>query len=751
MSSPASEMVPRAVRRRRVKTPSILQMEALECGAAALGIVLAHYGKWVPLEDLRTTCGVSRDGSRASNVLRAARGYGLEGNGIRIDPGELDNFRLPLIAFWNFNHFVVIKGTSKAGVLLQDPAVGSRTVTWEEFDGSFTGVALELNPGNDFVRDGEPPSAARGLRRRLVGGHPALVLCLLAGVGLLVPGLLVPAAVRIFVDQYLGAGDRSWLWVLVAAMAGAAVVQIGFTWLQQLVLLRLSTKLSVSMSTRFFGHALRLPVSFFTQRYAGHVVNRIALNDQVANLLSSQLSATLLSCFTALFYVILMAIYDWQLTLITLALAGGNVMVGTWGRRAQRDANDRIVSAQGTALGTMVGGLANIESLKASSDEASFFSRWAGQQAKLVNAQQDLALFTSTTAAAPVMLTSITTAVVIGVGAWQVIGGSLSIGTLTAFQVLVAGFMGPLALLVGFGQTVRQAAASLVSLDDVLDHPTDPDFDAVSSSGDGRSGDGRSGDGRSGDGRSGGGDTVRRALDLSGALELREVVFGYSPLEPPLVEGLSLQVEPGQRVALVGATGSGKSTVAHLAAGLDRPWSGSILVDGIDRRRLPRAVLAATLSHVDQDINLFEGSVADNITLWDPTITEEAMVRAASDAAIHDDIMRRPGGYARPILEGGADWSGGQRQRLEIARALASDPAILILDEATAALDALVEAEIDQRLRARGCSCLIVAHRLSTIRDSDEIVVLEAGKPVERGRHEDLFARGGQYASLVGQ
>jgi ATP-binding cassette subfamily C protein len=722
-------------------------MEALECGAAALGIVLAYYGKWVPLEDLRTACGVSRDGSRAANVIRAARTYGLEAKGMRLDPADLDDLELPVIVFWNFNHFVVINGTSKAGVSLQDPAVGSRTVTWDEFDTSFTGVALVLSPGDTFVRDGKPPSATKGLIRRLVGGHSALVLCLLAGIGLLVPGLLVPAAVRIFVDQYLGAGDRSWLWVLVAAMAGAAVVQIGFTWLQQLVLLRLSTKLSVSMSTGFFAHALRLPVEFFTQRYAGHVVNRIQLNDQVATLLSSQLSATLLSSVTAAFYVILMAIYDWQLTLITLVLAGGNVVVGTLGRRSQRDANDRIVAAQGTALATMAGGLVNIEALKSTSEENSFFSRWAGQQAKLVNAQQGLSLAISTTSAAPVMLTSISTAAVVGVGAWQVIGGHLSLGTLTAFQVLVVGFMGPLGQLVGFGQTVRQAAANLVSLDDVLDHPTDPDLEVAVSS----SGNGRSGDGRSGDGRSGAGGTAHGPVALSGALELRDITFGYSPLEPPLIEGFSLRVEPGQRVALVGATASGKSTVARLAAGLARPWSGSIEVDGTDRRRLPRPVLAATLSLVDQDIHLFEGSVADNITLWDPTITEEAIVRAASDAAIHDDIIRRPGGYARAILEGGADWSGGQRQRLEIARALATDPAILILDEATAALDALVEAEIDQRLRARGCSCLIVAHRLSTIRDSDEIVVLDHGRPVERGRHEDLLARGDQYSALVGQ
>jgi len=701
-------------------------MEALECGAAALGSVLAYYGKWVALEDLRAACGVSRDGSRAANILRAARSYGLEAKGIRLDPAGLGGVTLPIVVFWNFNHFVVVDGTSPRGVHLEDPAQGSRTVSWEEFDGSFTGVALTFSPGERFVRDGSPPSAIRGLASRLAGGNPALVLCLLAGVGLLVPGLAVPAGVRIFVDQYLVGGNRSWLWPLVAAMGIAALVQIAFTWLQQLVLLRLSTKLSLSMSTRFFNHVLRLPVDFFTQRYAGHIVNRVQLNDQIANLLSSQLSATLLGTITAAFYLVLMGIYDWQLTLITVVLAAGNIVVLLWGRRAQQDASRRIVATQGAVLATGVAGLVNIEALKATSEETSFFSRWAGQQAKLVNAQQDLSLSVSVSSAAPVMLSSLVAAAVIGIGAWQVIRGNLSLGSLIAFQVLVTGFTGPLGQLVGFGQTLRQAAATLVNLDDVLEHPTDPDFDPRES-------------------------VEAPSIALSGRLELRDVTFGYSPLEPPFIEGLSLVVEPGRRVALVGATASGKSTVARLTAGLQQPWSGAVCFDGTDRRSIPRAVLAASLSLVDQDIHLFEGTVWDNITLWDPTISEEAVVRAAMDACIHDDIVRRPGGYRRSILEGGADWSGGQRQRLEIARALATDPAILIMDEATAALDALVEEEIDQHLRARGCTCVIVAHRLSTIRDCDEILVLEAGNPVERGRHEELIALGGRYAELVAE
>jgi len=716
--------------KRRAKTPSILQMEAVECGAVALAMVLAHYGRWVSLEELRAACGISRDGSRAGNLLRAAREYGLQAKGLRLDSTGLGRLPLPAIVFWNFNHFVVVDGTNASGVHIEDPASGPRTVSWEEFDGSFTGVALSLRPGEGFERGGSPPSAWRGLLARLAGAYPAVTLCVLAGIGLLVPGLLVPAALRIFVDQYLVAGNSSWLSTLVIVMALAALVQIAFTWVQQSVLVRLSAKLSVTMSTRFFEHVLRLPITFFSQRYAGHIVNRIQFNDQIASLLSSQLASTVLATLTALLYAVLMFIYDWQLSLVALGLASVNLFAVIGGRHIQTEANRRIVQEQGKVIASAVGGLFNIEAMKATSEDATFFSRWAGQQAKLVTAQQDLAPTNAVLASVPTFIGNLTTAAVIGIGAWQVLLGTLSLGTLTAFQVLVVGFNGPLGQLVRFGQTIQQAAASLVAIDDVLDHPLDPEFDAKLTSGDGHA-------------------PTFRYTRLSGAIELDHVTFGYSRLDKPLIEDFCLRLEPGQRVALVGSTGSGKSTVSRLAAGITRPWSGRILLDGTDRRAIPRSVLAATLALVDQDIRLFAATVRDNLTLWDDTVTEEAMISAAVDAEIHDDIVRRPGGYDRLILEGGADWSGGQRQRLEIARALAGEPSVVVLDEATSALDPLIELVIDQRLRARGCTCLIVAHRLSTIRDCDEIVVLDAGSVVERGRHDDLMAHGGAYRTLV--
>ncbi|HEY2073627.1 MAG TPA: NHLP family bacteriocin export ABC transporter peptidase/permease/ATPase subunit, partial [Gaiellaceae bacterium] len=688
----------------------------------------------------RLECGVSRDGSKASNVLKAARKYGLEGVGKRMEPKSLPNVRLPAIIFWNFNHFLVVEGYGPKWVYLNDPATGPRRVTWEEFDGSFTGILLDLAPTDAFEKAGGPPSLVRGLAKRFHGGMPALVMCLLAGLGLLVPGLLVPAAVRTFVNEVLGQGNRSWQWLLVFGVGLAAVAQLAFTWLQQITLLRLSTKLAMSMSTRFMEHVLRLPMLFFTQRYAGHVVTRIQVNDSIASLLSSQLAASLLATITSAFYLVLMFVYDWQLTFVTLGFSAMNVLALRFTVARQKDASRRLVQDSGKLTATAVSGLANIETLKATSEDASFFSRWAGQQAKVLVTSQTMGAPMAALGTIPGTLIALNTAAIIGFGGLQVMNGTLSLGTLVAFQLLAAGFSGPVAQLVGFGAVVQQAGGNLASVDDVLDYPADPEsierplVDEVEVSANGSG-------------------PTRRPMPrrLSGAIEIVDLSFGYNPLEPPLVRGLDLRVEPGQRVAIVGPTGSGKSTVSKMVAGLNQPWGGEIRFDGIPRSLIPRQVLASSLAFVDQEILLFEGSVRENLTLWDPTIGEDAIVRAARDAMIHDDVVKRPQGYDRAVEEGGRDWSGGQRQRLEIARALAGDPAILIMDEATSALDPIVEQAIDAHIRARGCTCLIVAHRLSTIRDCDEIVVLDKGIAVERGTHDELVASGGIYTEFLNE
>lgn len=736
--APQALRAPTGRARVHFRTPTLLQMEASECGAASLGIVLAHHGMWVPLEDLREECGVSRDGSKASNVLKAARHYGMDAKGMRIKPEDLTEIDLPAIAFWNFNHFLVIEGYGPGGVHLNDPASGPRTVGWREFDDSFTGVIVMLSPSASFTPGGSSPSLARGLRRRFHGGTSGLVLCLMAGAGLLVPGLLTPAATRIFVNEVLTQGNNSWRSVLIVAVILAALTQVAFTWLQQITLLRLSVKLSMSMSTRFMEHLLALPLRFYAQRSGAQLVTRVRLNDEIASLLSSQLAANLLAMLTSTFFLVLMVIYDWQLTLVAVCFSALNVVVLQASARRQRDGNLRVIKDSGALTATAVAGLSNIESLKAGSEEGSFFARWAGYQAKTMAEIQDLGQPSALMTSVPLLLISLNTAVLLGYGGLQVMNGTLSIGTLLAFQLLAASFAGPIAQLVGFGSVLRRAAGNLATVDDTLNYPRDPDAHArprtphvtvTEPDGEQRE--------------------LALPAKLSGVITVEGLTFGYSPLEPPLLQDFHMRVEPGQRIALVGATGSGKSTVAMLITGLLRPWSGRILFDGIPRELIPRETLAASLAHVSQDILLFEAPIRENLTLWDPTISESAVVRATHDAMIHADILKRPQGLERPLQEGGRDWSGGQRQRLEIARALTGDPSILIMDEATSALDPVVEQAIDERVRARGCTCLIVAHRLSTIRDADEILVLEHGTVAERGTHDQLIALGGIYAGLA--
>jgi NHLM bacteriocin system ABC transporter peptidase/ATP-binding protein len=710
---------------KRVRTPTVIQQEAVECGAAALGIVLGYHGRIVPLEELRVACGVSRDGANAANILKAARSYGLEASGFRTETSGLAKSPLPAIVFWNFNHFVVVEGAGQRDVWINDPAIGPRRVPWEEFEDSFTGVALELTPGPDFEPGGTRPGLVKGLAARLsvVNAAAPLALCVIAGVGLAVPGLIVPAFLKIFVDLVLGEGQRHLVPALVLGLLAAAVAQAGLTWLQQGVLNRLSTKLALSMSTRFVRHLLRLPVGFFLQRYAGHLAARVALNDRVASLLSSQLTTTLLSLVSAVVYGAAMLVIDPALGAVAIALGVANVVALRAVSRRRRDVNAVLVSETTKLNAVSFAGIQAIETIKASGSEDDFFARWSGQQAKVVNGRQQLGVATQVLATVPTLLAALSSTAIITLGALRVLDGTLSLGSLVALQFLAVAFTVPIQSLVTLGGTVQEAEGDLASLDDVLRYPPQE--------------------------TNGSALLEPRASPLSGRLELDEVTFGYNPLAPPLIDRLSLIVEPGHRIAIVGPTASGKSTVARLAAGLYQPWSGRILLDGVPRDELAPDVVAAAVSLVDQEINLFEGTIRENISLWDTTIGEQAIVGAARDASIHDDIVRRTGAYDRRVEEGARDWSGGQRQRLEIARALSNDPALVILDEATSSLDPIVEREIDEALRARGCACLVVAHRLSTIRDADEIVVLDQGRVVQRGPHDQLMAEGGLYAELV--
>lgn len=710
-----------------VRTPTVLQMEAVECGAAALAIVLAHFGRWVPLEELRIACGVSRDGSKASNVVKAARQYGLEAKGYKREPQSLRSLKPPMILHWNFNHFVVLEGFRKGQVHLNDPAVGPRVVTEEELDQAFTGVVMTFQPGPGFEPQGEPPRLIPSLRRRLTGSQAALAFVLLAGLALVIPGLAVPVFSKVFIDSVLLEGRQDWLRPLLLAMGMTALILGGLTWLQQAYLLRLETRMAVGASSRFLWHVLRLPVEFFTQRYAGDISARVGINDRVAQLLSRDLATNVLGAIMVVFFAVVLFRYDPVLTGMGIAIALLNVAALHYVSRKRVDGNRRLLQDQGKMMGTALGGLQTIETLKATGSESDLFTRWSGYQAKVVNARQDLERYTQLLDAVPPLLGAVNTALILGIGGLRVMNGTLSLGGLVAFQILMVSFMGPINRLVSLGGRLQMVEGDMNRLDDVLRYRIDEGAGLAA------------------------GEPVPAGepVKLSGQLELREVSFGYSRLDPPLIEGLDLALKPGSRIALVGGSGSGKSTIGRLVTGLHKPWAGEILFDGRSRAEIPSQVLANSLASVDQNVFLFEGSVRDNLTLWDSTVPLPEIIAAARDACIHEDIAARPGGYDSLVEEGGTNWSGGQRQRLEIARALVGRPSILVLDEATSALDPTTEKLIDESLRRRGCTCLIVAHRLSTIRDADEILVLERGKVVQRGTHDELRGVVGPYSRLI--
>ncbi len=712
---------------RRVHTPTLLQMEAVECGAAALGIVLAYHGRNVSLEELRLACGVSRDGTDAGNMVKAARGYGLTAHGFTKEVQELPFLPLPIVVFWNFNHFVVVEGFGRGRVYLNDPAVGPRVVTDAEFREAFTGVVLTFEPGPDFRRGGGRRGLVRPLRERLRGSETGLLYAVLVSLALALPGLVIPVFIRSFVDSFLAAGRTGWVGPLLAGLALTACLRALLTWMQQRSLLRLETKLSLTSSLRFFRHVLRLPVEFFTQRYGGEVGSRVEMNDRVAQLLSRELAANLLNVLMCVLYVALMAFYDVPLTLVGVAVAGLNVLALRWVSRRRRDVNLRLLQERAKLTGASMSGLQTIETLKATGAESDFFSRWSGHLAKATTADQKRGVYTLGLGAAPALLSAVNTAAILGLGALRVISGDMTVGMLVAFQSLMMSFLDPVEQLVGLGGSLQEIEGELSRLDDVLRYPADANLEKEAELAPAGKG----------------------PIKLSGQLELRNVTFGYARLGPPLIEDFSLTVRPGARVALVGQSASGKSTVARLISGLYRPWSGEVLLDGKPRGSVPRVTVVNSLAMVDQDFFLCAGTVREVLTLWDATAPLEDVVQAAKDACIHDDVMDRPGGYESRVEEGGVNFSGGQRQRLEIARALVGNPTLLVLDEATSALDPVTEQRIDENLRRRGCTCVLVAHRLSTIRDCDEILVLDHGRIVERGAHEALVAADGLYRRLI--
>jgi len=717
---------------RPVKVPTVLQMESVECGAAALSIILGHFGKFVPLEKLRISCGVSRDGLKATNILKAAKEFGLEAKGYAKSIEKLMQIQTPAIIFWNFNHFLVLEGFTKNKVYLSDPAQGRYQVTHDEFDDAYTGVVLTFNPSESFEKGNEKRGLMSSLAARISNSKLSIIYLILASLFLVIPGLVIPSFIKIFIDKYLVNGYSGFVMPLLLIMGGVLIVNSILVYIQQYYLLKLETKLALTTSSKFLWHVFHLPIAFFTQRYSGEIGNRVSLNDKVAKLLSGDLANAALNIIVVIFYAFLMFSYDTPLTLIGIFMAGINVAVLKYVSRARKDGNRRLSNETGKLLGTTTSGISMIETLKASGRENDFFTNWIGYLAKVTNAQQELGWLTIRLNAIPPLITSLTTTFILGIGALRIMDGEMTLGALVAFTYLMGNFISPVNQLVSVGTMLHETESDMNRIDDVMNYEVDDQFkknkDVQTTN-----------------------KTDNKTIEskLVGYFEMKDVTFGYNTTMPALIENFSLKLKPGSRVALVGGSGSGKSTVAKVASGLYQPWKGEILFDGKSKEEIPRAVITESLAVIDQEVLIFNGTIKENISFWDTTISDKSIIQSARDAAIHDVIAARNDAYDSSVLEGGSNFSGGQRQRLEIARALATNPSILIMDEATSALDPNAEKEVMDNIKKRGCTCLIVAHRLSTIIDCDEIIVMEYGKIVERGTHQELMKLNGIYSKLI--
>ncbi len=707
------------------RVPVVMQLEALECGAASLTMLMAYYGKWVPLEEVRLACGVSRDGSNAKNLYLAAQHYGFNVKAMRMTPESLQTKgQFPCIIHWNMNHFVVLDGFRGKYAYLNDPARGTVKVTMEEFDSSFTGIVLIPTPTEDFSPEGKRRSTIDFARKRLIGASAAVVFVMLATVISYLFGIVNSVTSRIFLDRLLTGENPDWISPFLYILIALAVIQVTVAWIQAVYSLKINGKMSVIGSTGYMWKVLHLPMEFFSQRMAGDIQSRLALNSTIAGTLVDTFAPLVLNSVMMVFYLVLMLRQSPMLTLIGISTLILNAVLS----KVISDKRMNIARVQmrdaGLLEGTTVTGIEMIETIKASGAENGFFQKWAGHQAAVNTQTVEASKTQQSIGIIPAFLGTLANYIVLILGVWLTMQGKFTLGAVMMFQGFLSSFMEPAMTLVNAGQTIQEMRTQMERVEDVMEYPDDVSITSDVSD-------------------------EEDLNKLSGNIELKNITFGYSRLAEPLIKDFSLTMKTGDRIALVGASGCGKSTISKLISGMYQPWSGEILFDGKQRSAYPRDVVVGSIAVVDQDIILFEDSIENNIKMWDDTILDFEVILAARDAQIHDDIVQMPGGYKHKLISGGRNLSGGQRQRLEIARVLAQDPTIIILDEATSALDAKTEFEVVNAIKERGITCIVIAHRLSTVRDCDEIIVLDNGKVVERGRHEDLMRAGGAYSELV--
>lgn len=705
--------------------PVILQLETLECGAACLAMILAYFQKWVPLEKVRCDCGVSRDGSNAKNIAMAAENYGLEVHAYKYEPEMfLTHGCFPCIIHWNFDHFVVLKGIRRGKVYINDPERGSCCISKEEFDRSFTGVCLQMSPTEKFVPDGKRESMFLSALGRLKSTGQALAFFMATSILISAMELISPAFSRVFMDRLLTKKSPEWLYPFLALFTLLCILQTAVRIVREVHSLRIRGKIAVSGSAAFMWKVLHLPMEFFSQRMAGDIQQRQEANGRISLTLVQKFAPLIWNMLMLIFYLAVMIRYNAVMAAVGILAIIPELFLS----KIIADRRINITKVQlrdkGKLAAMTVNGIDMIESIKASGSETAYFQKWADCQADMNTQNVKYAKLNSCLGMLPAALTQIFSAVILCMGIREAMLGNMTVGMVLAFQGFLGGFFSPASQLIDAGQSLQEMRAETQRVDDVMDYPCDSITSAR-------------------------GKECEEYDKLTGNIQIKNVTFGYSKLGKPIIKNFSLDIKAGSSVAIVGASGCGKSTISKLISGLYQPWEGEILFDGKRIEDIDRNVFTGSLAVVDQDIILFEDTIAANIRMWDNSIEDFEVIMAARDAQIHEDIMKREGGYQYRITEGGSDLSGGQRQRIEIARVLAQDPTMIIMDEATSALDAKTEYDVVRSIKNRGITCIIAAHRLSAIRDCDEIIVMDGGEIAQRGTHEQLLAKGGRYAQLV--
>ena len=712
------------------KCPVVMQMETLECGAASLTMVMAYYDKWVPLEQVREDCGVSRDGAKAGNIARAAKTYGFDAQGFRFEPEQLKaNALFPCIIHWEFNHFVVLCGFKNGKVYINDPARGDVVITEQEFDKAFTGVTLFITPGEDYTPSGSPKSMLTFAKKRMEGAGSAAAFVAITTSVSSICAIVATGFSRFFLDELLPGRNPGLVGYFMAALILLTFVQILAAWITSLYSFRISGKFAAVGNASYFWHVLKMPMNFFTQRMAGDLEQRRLANANIANFLVNIFAPLVINTAMLIFYLGVMLSYSVPMTAIGILSVLINVIVAYYVSIKRINITRVMMRDEAKLYSQTVSGIEMIETIKSSGAENGFFAKWAGYEASVNTQRVKYAGIDARLGKVPVIVMELVNDIVLLMGVYLMIKGEFTSGMVLAFQGLLVQFLLPAQSLIEAGQILQEMRTQMERIDDVMEYPEDPALEYKQTSNEE--------------------ENLSVTGKLLGTLELKNVTFGYSKLSPPLIQDFSLTLEQGKSVAFVGGSGCGKSTIARLISGLYTPWEGEVIFDGKPLREIDRDMFTSSVAVVNQDITLFEDTIANNIKMWDSSIEDFEMILAARDAHIHEEIMRRDGGYSYKLRNGGLDFSGGQRQRIEIARVLAQDPTIMIMDEATSALDAQTEYDVVSSIKDRGITTIVVAHRLSTIRDCDEIIVLDGGKVVERGTHDELMAMGGLYSELV--